>query len=528
LFLFRRVTLFLAILNHHLVTDHNKNYDATFCGRLPIHQTNSIQPHGVLLLLDAPARTIVQVSENVQDLLKKNAKEVAGEPLASFITARSLEGLHAAIEEGIEGKLPLTLTFIIDDQETAVLCLVHTVAEGLIVEVELKQFYTGPARPFIDIYQRVKHVMQHINQCGQMDEVCMVTAKELKKWTGFDKVMVYRFDENWNGTVLAEEAEPGMETYLGLTFPASDIPKPARDMYVKNPYRLIPNRDYVPVKLYPLLNPLSNGFTNLLNADLRSVASVHLEYLKNMEVMASMSARILYQDQLWGLIACHHRSPKYLSFEACSVVEMISNVLSQKIASLQNAEAVLLRQQLTRQFAAIVENMVDTDNMVDAFEENAALLKEFLNADGIALSWEGQIETKGATPETGDIETLVFWLRQKARQQIFHLHQLPAVFEESKAFSDSASGIMALPIQPDRGNYLIAFRPELLKTISWGGNPNEVVQFVPNSTVYHPRHSFQVWKQTVRHTAKSWHPEEIAAAEQFRGFLVQHTLNRLN
>jgi light-regulated signal transduction histidine kinase (bacteriophytochrome) len=159
---------------------------------------------------------------------------------------------------------------------------------------------------------------------------------------------------------------------------------------------------------------------------------------------------------------------------------------------------------------------------------NAGLLKEFLNAPGIALCWEGQIETEGNTPEEGDIETLVFWLRQKARQQIFLQPQLPLVFEESKAFSDHASGIMALPIQPDRGNYLIAFRPEMVRTISWGGNPNEAVQFEPNSTVYHPRHSFQVWQQTVHHTAKSWHHEEIAAAEQFRGFLVQHTLNRLN
>jgi light-regulated signal transduction histidine kinase (bacteriophytochrome) len=509
------------------VTDH-KNYDATFCGRLPIHQTNSIQPHGVLLLLDKEIHTIVQVSENVKQLLKRPSQEVAGTAMADILTAASREGLVAAVKEGFEGKLPLTLTFKVDGAEEPVFCLLHEVEEGFIIEAELKSFYTSPSRSFIDIYQRIKQVMQHINQCSSMDEVCTVAARELKKCTGFDKVMVYRFDENWNGTVLAEEAEHGMETYLGLTFPASDIPKPARNMYEKNPYRLIPNRGYTPVKLYPLLNPLSNGFTNLLNADLRSVASVHLEYLKNMQVMASMSARILYQERLWGLIACHHRTARYLSFEECSVVEMISNILSQKIASLQNAESVLLRQQLTRQFAAIVENIADTGNMVDAFSDNSALLKEFLSADGIALSWEGQIETDGRTPEAGDIETLVFWLRQKARQQIFHQPQLPLVFEESKAFSDTASGIMALPIQPDRGNYLIAFRPELVKTVSWGGNPNEAVQFEPNSTVYHPRHSFQVWQQTVHYTAKSWHQEEIAAAEQFRGFLVQHTLNRLN
>jgi chemotaxis family two-component system sensor kinase Cph1 len=505
-----------------------QNYDANFCGRLPIHQTNSIQPHGVLILFNKSLNAVIQVSENVHELLNKTEKDVLATPVKSILTKESINQVKQAAEEGLDNKLPLMLTFIADGQELAVFCLVHAVDEGFIVEAELKKYFQSTPQKFIDIYQRIRQVTQQINQCNSIDEVCKTVSAALKKWTGFDKIMVYRFDENWNGTVLAEEAEPGMEQYLGLTFPASDIPRQAREMYQKNPYRLIPNREYQPVKLYPLINPVSNGFTNLLNADLRSVATVHLEYLGNMKVMASMSARIIYQDKLWGLIACHHRQAKYLSFEECSVVEMISNILSQKITALQIAEGVTIRQRLTQQFAAIVEKMVSKSNLVDAFCENAALLKDFLNADGIALSWEGHIETDGNTPHTGDIETLVYWLRQKAKQNIFHQNQLPLVFEESRSFSDKASGIIALPIQPEKGNYLIAFRPELVKTISWGGNPNEAVQFEPNSTVYHPRHSFKVWQQTVHNTALKWHPEEIAAAEQFRGFLVQHTLDRLN
>ena len=505
-----------------------KNYDATFCGRLPIHQTNSIQPHGVLLLLDDTVSTLLQVSENVSELLHQPAREIVGKPASAFLSPQSIHSLRSTIREGIHEKLPLTLTFIIKDGEEQVLCLVHTVEEGCMIEAALKSFYPQQGRTFIHIYQRVKQVMQYINQCETLKDVCLVAARELKKVTGFDKVMIYRFDEEWNGTVLAEEAEDDMERYLGLTFPASDIPKPAREMYVKNPYRLIPNREYENVKLYPLINPVSKGFTNLLNADLRSVATVHLEYLKNMQVMASMSARILYQDRLWGLIACHHKVPKYLSFEECSVVEMISNIVSQKIASLQNAEGVMLKQQLTRQFAALVENFVNENSMTEAFLDNAPLLQEFLHASGVAICWEGQIETSGLTPEQDNIETLVYWLRQKARQQTFHVHQLPLVFEEGRSFTENASGILALPIQPDRGNYLIAFRPELLTTILWGGNPNDAVQFEPNSTIYHPRHSFKVWQQTVHQTALQWHSEEIAAAEQFRNFLVQHTLNRLN
>lgn len=504
----------------------SKNYDATFCGKLPIHQTNSIQPHGILLLLDKSFQKIIQLSENIHELLGKTHRDLSGASAGKVFPENSLQLIRQAVQDPFDGKLPLVLPFLINGQPEKVFCLIHVVEEGYVIEAELKKFYPNPPQSFLDIYQRIKHVSQHINLASSITEVCRATARELKKWTGFDKIMVYRFDENWNGTVLAEEAEEGMETYFGLTFPASDIPKPARDMYLKNAYRLIPNRDYDPVKIYPLLNPVSNSFTNLLNADLRSVASVHIEYLKNMEVKASMSARILYQGQLWGLIACHHKEPKYLSFEECSVVELISNMLSQKITALQNAESVHLKDQLTSQFAGIVENLAGRNSLAEAFAENAASLRAFLNADGIALCWEGHIEMEGITPEEGDIEVLLFWLRQKARQETFFEHALPKVFEESHSFSDKASGIIALPVQPDRGNYLIAFRPEMVKTIEWGGNPDEAVQFEPNSTIYHPRHSFKVWQQTVHHTAQQWHPEELAAAEQFRNFLVQHTLNR--
>lgn len=504
------------------------NYDATFCGKLPIHQTNAIQPHGVLIAVDKQLKTIVQVSDNIHELLKKPAEEIAGSPVSTVLTQQSIDHIQEALNERFDVKLPLQLSFHGNAPEESTLCLIHIADDYIIIEGELKKYYQGSTRKFIDAYQRLKLVMQYILPCNTLNDVCQVAAKQLKKMTGFDKVMIYRFDEDWNGTVVAEEAEAGMETYLGLTFPASDIPKPAREMYVKNPYRLIPDREYTPSKLYPLLNPLSNSFTNLLNADLRSVANVHIEYLKNMGVVASMSARILYNDRLWGLIACHHREAKYLSFEECSEVEMISGIISQKINSLQYAESILLKEDLARQFAFIAERIVTTKGIMDAFNNNADLLRKFLNADGIALSWEGHITTEGSTPYPGDIETLVYWLRQKARDHTFHQNQLPLAFEESKSFADKGSGILALPIQPDKGNYLIAFRPELVRTISWGGNPNEAVQFEAGSSVYHPRHSFQIWKENFYNTAKDWHPEELVAAEQFRNFLVQYTLNRIN
>lgn len=505
-----------------------RNYDATFCGNLPIHQVNAIQPHGVLLLVDKDLRRLIQVSENVSELLGRKAPDLISLPFPAVITSDSLRELRNALQESSQNKIPIALRFLTNGESDNVQCLVHGVEEGYIIEATLKQYFTKTSQPFVDIYQRYKQIVQILSRAKDKHQVCKIVARELRKWSGFDKVMIYQFDENWNGTVLAESAEDGMELYYGFTFPASDIPKPARDMYAKNPFRLIPDREYVPVKLYPVLNPVTNGFTNLLNADLRSVAGVHLEYLKNMRVMASMSTRILIHEELWGLIACHHKTSKFLSFEECSIIEMVSQLLAEKLSALQLTESGIVRRQMNLQFAHIVEKFVEKNNMPEAFMENAGVIREFLQAGGVALSWDGRIETEGETPATSEIETLVHWLRTTARDSIYHESSLPKVFERGRYFAGTGSGILALPIQPDKGHYLIAFRPEWQNTISWGGNPNDAVRFEPDSTAYHPRYSFKVWQETIFLTARQWHPEEVRTAEQFRIFLVQHTLNRLN
>ncbi len=508
--------------------NERKNFDATFCGKLPIHQVNAVQPHGVLLLVDRDLRQVLQVSENVTELLGRPAAEIVSLPFTSLVAADSLRTLEVTLREAAQDKVPLGIRFLKGNTDYNVPCLVHGLEEGYIIEATLQQYFTQPSQSFVDIYQRYKQIVQLLSRSEDVEQLCHVVAREVRKWSGFDKVMIYRFDESWNGTVLAESAEEGMELYKGFTFPASDIPKPAREMYAKNPYRLIPDREYTPVRLHPVLNPVTNGFTNLLNADLRSVAGVHVEYLKNMGVMASMSTRILYQEKLWGLIACHHRTPKFLSFEECSIIEMISQILTEKISALQLTEAAQMRKQMNLHFAQIVERISEKNNLLEAFTENAGVIKKFLQAGGVALSWNGHIETEGETPAAEEIETLIYWLRNKARDGIYHENSLSRVFDEGKQFAAAASGILALPIQPDKGHYLIAFRPEWQNTISWGGNPNDAVRFEPNSTAYHPRYSFKAWQETIFLTARQWHPEEVRTAEQFRIFLVQHTLNRLN
>lgn len=495
-----------------------RNFDAEFCGKLPLHQTNLIQPHGVLLIIQKDDFTVLQGSENADVIFARHITEITGTKLSEFLSEKQLTGLTALLSQSFSGKLPFS--FIVNGKRF--LSLVEQQEGYFTLEIEKETYREENEQSFLTIYQHVKVSMAAIDECTTTEETAWTVARELKKLSGFDKVMVYRFDKDWNGDVLAEEAEPGMESYLGLKFPASDVPKPARELYKKSPYRLIPTVDYEPVRLYPLLNPLTNSFTDLSTSNLRSVAGVHIEYLRNMQVAASMSTRILKDGELWGLIACHHRTPKYLSYEMCSMFELLSNVITAKISAVQNRDSYLYKASKLDLKQKIVEAVLANGRL----NGDKKALQQLLDADGLAVATNRQIDTVGKTPEKQEIEDLVFWLQANDISGLYHQPALPSVYEAAMEYAENGSGLLALAIEANRGDFILAFRHEAVKNIAWGGNPNEAVQFESDGKKYHPRESFKIWQQTVRQTATPWRPETLEVAESIRNFLIECRLNR--
>lgn len=495
-----------------------KNYDSEFCGRVPLHQTNTIQPHGVLLVVSKDDFSILQASENAEAIFGVPVLDLVKQKLTLFLPEQEIAQLGSLIREKQGGKLPFL--FSLADQRF--LSEVEQQPNYLILEIEAEPHPEKEADSFVSIYQEVKMAMSAIEACATTEETCRVVARELKKLSGFDKVMVYRFDDAWNGDVLAEEMEEGMESYLGLKFPASDIPKQARELYKKTPYRLIPTTEYAPVKLYPVINPLTNAFTDLSNSNLRSVANVHLEYLRNMHVTASMSTRILKEGELWGLIACHHRTANYLSYEMCSVFELLSSVITAKISAVQNKDSFIYKNSKQALHTKVVEQVLLNGDLYAERE----LLIHLLDADGVAIITNGNIQTAGATPQVQQIEDLIYWLQANNINTIYHQISLSQVYEAAEGFSEKGSGMLALPIEMEKGDYILAFRGEAVQSISWGGNPDEAIQFEADGKKYHPRASFEIWQQTVRHTAKPWKKETIEVADHFRNFLVESRLNK--
>ncbi|WP_276134202.1 GAF domain-containing protein [Polluticoccus soli] len=500
-----------------------KNFDSTFCGSLPLNFINQVQPYGVLIVLQRSTLHVVQLSQNVEEMLGLKVDDILEQPFSEFITDEQCSKLQQLLAAATNEKLPLTFSF---NNTGDFLGIIH--AKDDVIVIELEKIGDNSSSSFLSIYQRLKHAMAAINDSDTIEAVCKTTVEEFKKVSGFDKVMIYRFDEQWNGTVVAEVKEEGMDAYMGLRFPASDIPKQARELYYRNVYRQIPNRDFTPVKLVPVINPVTEAFTDLADCNLRSVAAVHLEYLKNMGVVASMSIRIVKDNQLWGLISCHHKTPKFLNYEVCSVFELLSGVVSQKISMLENEDELNYTNYLKGVQTRLVEQIYNQDDYVKGLLNGDSTIADLLQTENVAIIDGKSLTTKGTVPSKQSLDELVMWLQGLDINNVFHATNLSEVYDAGSQITGIASGMIVLPINPNRGTYILGFKPEVIQVVDWGGNPNEAIQFEPDRKNYHPRNSFGIWQETVKNTSLPWSKEEIAVAESFRNVLVEFSLRKLS
>ncbi|WP_207535485.1 GAF domain-containing protein [Desertivirga arenae] len=496
-----------------------KNYDSEFCGSLPLHHINQIQPYGYLLVLNKEDLKIVQASENISEVFGKDVADVVDSNLSDFVNEEHIRLLEDSFSKTISDKIPLNLYIKKGDTQAEYIALVHKKDELLVAELEK----ADTRKSFTEVFQEMKYVMAEVNSAISIESICQISVAALKKLAGFDRVLMYQFDADWNGTVIAEEREQDMEPYIGLKFPASDIPRQARALYLKNPYRLIPNREDKPVKVYPVINPLTNSFIDLTDCNLRSVAGVHLEYMENMGIKASMSIRIIRNGHLWALISCHHREAKYLNYELCSVFELLSELISSKITSMLYQEQFEYKSTLWEKKRLVLDGIYSINELFSGLIQKDKDLLELFNAGGLALVYKGKVHLHGQTPPVEDVKHLVFWLQHKTISEAYFENSLSAAFEPAQNFAEEASGLLAIPVGGRNEDFLLLFRPEVQTTVNWGGNPGEAIRFEPDGKKYHPRNSFSIWQETVRKTALPWDAEEVKVAESLRSFIFEYS-----
>lgn len=502
-----------------------RNYDSEFCGSLPINFINQVQAYGFLIVTD-PKLDVVQVSDNIYTYIGVEAKGIVGANISSFLTRESFEIIVEKIKPTLNSRSTATLEIQTKDgYSKQFLAIIHKNEDLCFFEFEP---YSKDSKAFLEVYHEIRETFSAIQQSLDLDSALEIVVKELKKFSGFDKIMIYKFDEDWNGHVLAEAMEPSMESYKGITFPASDIPKQARDLYLKNPYRLIPDIDYIPSKLYPIINPAKTGFTDLSDCNIRGVSKVHLEYLANMKVKASMSTRILKDNKLWGLIACHHRTPKFLHYNECSVFELLSGVISSKLSSAEMQQNLIKNEKMQGLQAKIIEDIYSEPFLIHGIEKCATSIMKLLGFTGLVYINEYTKKCFGDYPDDVQLSELVIWLQTKNISNLFFTDHLGDRYEDALRYASIGSGLMVFPIIPDKGEFILCFRPELERSIDWGGNPNEAIQFSADRQDYHPRSSFAKWREEIKHTSAAFSSFEINISNDLYRIFIELRLKDMN
>lgn len=502
-----------------------KNVNLTNCDREQIHIPNSIQSHGILFVLAPDDLTILQVSKNIRSLLGYNPEDVLNQPLANFLAASEISSIQQCLAEDFEHVNPLKISVSNQEQIQYFDAIVHSY-DGLVI-LELEPTQETEYINFIKFYNLVNSCVAKLQNTTSLSDTCNAVVNEVRKLTGFERVMVYRFNDDGSGNVIAESKVDEIVPYLGLRYPATDIPLPARKLYVNNWLRIIPNVNYQPVEITPTINPLTNKVVDLSFSSLRSVSPIHQEYLKNMGVTASMSISIIRNKQLWGLIACHNYQPKYVPYEVRTACEFLGKILSAELLEKQDNEELDYKIKIKNIPKYFIEPISQSNNLVDALVEEEQKLLDIVSATGVVVCDGDDFISIGKVPEKNEIQSLLNWVEGQTEDNIFHTNILPTVYPQAEKYKNIASGLLALVISRVNHNYILWFRPEVIQTVNWGGNPIKQVENLPDGEVrIHPRKSFELWQETVKNSALPWKKCEIEAVAELRSAIVSIVLSK--
>lgn len=491
--------------------------DLTTCDREPIHLLGAIQSFGFLLSVNADW-TVIRASENTQSHIGLDPGHIIGQPAEHC--------LHPDVLHDIRGRLQLASAPGVVERlfgqrltpggkpfDVAV----HQSGLETIIEFEPAENQEASALATLrTVFNRLeRHVTQH--------DLCRDAARQVRALTGFGRVMIYRFDPDGSGEVVAVLARNGLPSFLGLRYPAADIPVQARALYERNILRIIVDVDAVPAAIAPAFSP-EGAPLDLSMSVLRSVSPVHLEYLRNMGVRSSMSVSILRGGKLWGLIACHHDKPNHVGLQRRSVVELFGQVFSY-LLEVRSREEERLHDEQTRQIHDRIATAFAAPNAsLTQIPEALASMTGYIAADGIATYHRGETTLTGVTPTKAEFLQTVRFLNNTAAGRVYATHCLKDVFPPAADFIVRAAGLLAVPISRVPRDYLVFFRREVVRTVTWAGDPTKVATPGPDGTRLTPRESFEAWRETVRDQSERWIPREIRAAEALRTTLVELVL----
>ncbi|MCB2406493.1 ATP-binding protein [Hymenobacter lucidus] len=484
----------------------------TNCDREPIHIPGLIQPYGFLLCLHEQTMRVVQASENTLTLLGIAAEELVGGTLERLLSAERLaeiEQLRPLLTD--QARLLGSRLDKVAGQPFYKIIL-HRYDQLLWLEFEPVAENEAPALdlPFLN------------NALGQMLgatrvlEFCQYAVEQVRALTGFDRVAIYRFAPDESGEVIAEARHAELDPWLGMHYPATDIPKQARAMYLKNWLRFIPDAHYVPAKLVPVLNPSTGLPPDMTYSVLRSVSPIHLQYLHNMGSAATMTVSLIQDGRLWGMITCHHRQPKLVSYELRDLCQFIGKTFSALITAKEQHDAQEYQLHIRQNQVRLLERVTTNDNFVEGLYRHQPTVLDVFACGGAAICFDGDIIPLGNAPTKPQIQEMLDWLQDHGKQDVFFTDSYIRLNPAGLAVRGTASGLLAISLAEAPGNYILWFRPEQVQTVTWAGRHEKAEVMADGQIFLSPRQSFEQWKQVVENTAVPWLPVEIEAAKEIR------------
>ena len=505
-------------MSDETVLSTDAKIDLTNCDREPIHILGHVQAYGCLIAVSQDW-LVTHVSGNLDRILGLDPKTLVGTQIADHLPSETTHLLRSKLQllDRNQGTVRIFAQDVLEDGRSFDISI-HATGRTFVFEFEGKS--EAPER---DDLSYVQPLISRVRRHAEIDAMCNEAARALKMLTGFDRVMVYRLADDGSGSVIAEAREQAMEPYLGLRYPASDIPKQARELYKRSPLRLIADVEGEVFPIVPERNPEGKPL-DLSLAVTRAVSPIHLEYLRNMGVAASLSVSILRKGELWGLFACHHRTPLYMDYEKRTAVELFAQLFSYELADKENE---LERQDYQRAQALHERLMMRLSGQTDlfgSFEADAGEIGEVIEFDGIALYSDGRYAALGAAPTEQEFAGLARFLNTTETGTIFATDTLAEQYEGAGDFADRVAGLLALPISRRPRDYIVLFRREVAQIVTWAGNPSKPVEVGPNGIRLTPRKSFEAWQEVVKNQSAPWSLRELRAAETLRVTLLEVVL----
>ena len=491
--------------------------DISNCDREPIHVPGTIQPFGFLVALTADW-LVSRVSANCEQFIGLTPEQMLGRPISGLFRDDAIHSLRNRITllrgpDAVERMFSLVLIDGVQPFDIAV----HFSGSLVVIEAE-------PA--FADEIEATSMVRSMVARLAQTDSMAAFLrdgARQVRALTGFDRVMVYRFADGGDGEVVAEALRPGIDSFFGLHYPASDIPTQARALYLRNIFRVIADVGAEPVPVIPVLDPTGAALDMSLCL-LRAVSPIHIEYLGNMGVGASLSISIIVEGRLWGLFACHHYGPRLPTFAQRSAAELFGQIFSMMLESRERAETAdyegKARQVADRLMSAVAQ---DHDLLSNA-RWLGDVIFDTVPADGVGVYIDGDVTLAGLTPDRSAFAAIVSMLNRTAASQVFATDCLGRVMPEAEAYADRAAGLLAIPLSRRPRDYVVLFRAEQMRSVRWAGNQEKHIEYGPNGPRLTPRKSFEEWSQLVKGTSVPFTPAELRVAEALRTALLEVVL----